>query len=774
MKRSVLVAIALPLLVFLAACTRDPKEVAKRYVATGNKYFDRGQYKEASIMYRRALQKNMRDGQAHYHLGLVEMRLGMLGEAQRSLLRANDIDPKNMDVLANLGDVEMTIYQVDPVTYKSFLDDAVETSKKMAKNDPKSFAGYRLNGYIALAKKDVPGAIQNFQAANQAKPDEPDVVEALVRALYANKQPELAERTAKDLIAKHKDFGPIYDILYMAYASTNRIADAEQILKEKVANNPTNGSYMSQLAFHYFLARRPDDMNATLQKLTSDPKKIPQCYLLAGDLLMKIGATDRALQQYQQGEKVDPKEKLVYGKRQAEALVRLGRTNEAEKIVAELLKSNPKDTETVAMHASMLLQSKDPKQVQKAIDELQPLVASTPSTQRSALLMLHFNLARAYLAKGDSSSLDQARLQLQEALKINKEYVPAQLMLADLELTRGDSTQAVQTADAVIARIPNSLPAHLIRTRGLMAMGEMDQSRQEIEAILRASPTSNDARYQLAVLNFAERKYQDAEDNFELLSKMNDPRAFMGIVNCKAQLGQIDSAISMVQDRLRQTPDQSKLHALLVELNVHAKHYDEAIRELQGMIAKDPSTLNYVRLGQIQEFAGQKDAAVATYAKAAQLRPGDPKPILALGVLYDGMGRPEEAQRAYEQVLKLQPDNPVALNNLAYSKADQGIDLDQALTYAERARQKLPDDPNVADTIGLIYLRKNLVEDSVRVLSDLVNRAPNNATYRLHYATALFQKGDKAEARRELDAATRNGPSEKEKLQIQQLRQKLS
>jgi Flp pilus assembly protein TadD len=149
-------------------------------------------------------------------------------------------------------------------------------------------------------------------------------------------------------------------------------------------------------------------------------------------------------------------------------------------------------------------------------------------------------------------------------------------------------------------------------------------------------------------------------------------------------------------------------------------------------------------------------------------------PVLELALVYDVAGRPEEARQGYEQVLKIQPDNAAALNNLAYSMADQGVDLDKALSYAERARAKLPNDLDVSDTLALIYLRKNQVLESTHLLSDLVSKKPDRATYHLHYATALYQKGDKPGARKELDAATRTGPSDKEKLQIQELRQKLS
>ncbi len=50
----------LPIFVLAASCSRDPQVQAQRYVENGNKFFEKGKYKEASIMYRRALQKDLR------------------------------------------------------------------------------------------------------------------------------------------------------------------------------------------------------------------------------------------------------------------------------------------------------------------------------------------------------------------------------------------------------------------------------------------------------------------------------------------------------------------------------------------------------------------------------------------------------------------------------------------------------------------------------------------------------------------------------------------
>jgi len=564
--------------------------------------------------------------------------------------------------------------------------------------------------------------------------------------------------------------------LYIQYASANRPADAERILKEKVANNPKNSSYLFELAMHFFLTKNKDEMNAAITRIVSDPKTFPSGRMTAGEFFTRVNDLDRALSEYRAGEKSDPQNQFGYAKHEVEILARLGRNGEAAQLVGQLVKDHPKDTETVAMHAALLVQSKDPKQAQKAIDELSPLISTTPQNQPLALQVLHFNLARAYMAKGDATSFEQARLQLEEALKIKTrtEYLPARLLLTELLLAKGESEKALKMANEVLDKAPNNLTAHLMRSLALARVGDFATARKELAAILHNSPNNSDAQYQLANLEFGEKHYKEAQAIFDGLMKSNDPRGLEGVVNCKMRLGDFESAIQLLQDRIKQEPDRADYHRVVAEIETEARRFDDAIGEYNALIRKDPSAFNYTRVADIQRRAGRLDDCIVNLKKAHELLPRELLPILQLGMAYDLTGRAEEARKAYEEVLKIQPDNAEALNNLAYSKADQGVDLDQALTYAERARTKIPDSLDISDTIGLIYLRKNLIDDSVRVLSDVVSRAPGNATFRLHYAMALYQKGDKPAAKKELEQAVRNGPSEKEKLRIQELRLKLS
>jgi len=153
--------------------------------------------------------------------------------------------------------------------------------------------------------------------------------------------------------------------------------------------------------------------------------------------------------------------------------------------------------------------------------------------------------------------------------------------------------------------------------------------------------------------------------------------------------------------------------------------------------------------------------------------PNDPVPVLELAMLYDVTGRNDMARKEYEKVLKMDPNNEFALNNLAYSQADDGVDLDNALAYAKRAQQRRPADPNIKDTLGLIYIKKSLTDDGLRILTELVQSDPKNATYRLHLAMALYQKGDKAKAKRELESAMQFKPTGKEQTRIKELMAKI-
>ena len=737
---------------------------AQRYVQNGNKFFEKGKYKEASIMYRRALQKDLKFGEAYYRLALTEINLAAYGDAVRALRRAVELQPDNADASIKLADIYMVAATQDKGNSPEYLKEAKELADKLLQKNAKSYDAHRIEGQIALLQNDAAGAVAQLKMAAQIKPDETDLALAYFQALVANKQTDEAEKLALAVIDKHKNFAPMYDVLYFHYMTDKKIAEAENVMKRKVENNPQQANFRVQLASHYLSTQQKPEFDKTIQAL-NDEKQYPDGHLVAGDFYFyRTRDFDAARAQYEAGEKAFPKERAIYQKRLVELLATTGKNAEANQLLATLLKENPKDTDAIAMRAALMLTTGDAAQITQAVNDLQSLVAKTPDNH-----LLRFNLARAYLAKNDA---EQARLQLEAAVKLRPDFIVARDMLARVYLAKKDYAKALKEAEETIALNKSDVQARLTRSTALMALGDGQKAREEIDTILQLAPNNSDARYQSAFLAWQQKDYKRAEAVFAEMSKANpkDSRGLLGVVETMSSENHLPQGIKLVEEALAKDPGRRDLELALANLYVRDTRYDAAIDRYQDLLKADPKSGDLLlRLAEAQRRKGDVNAAIDTFRRASQAAPTDARPLLQLGLLLDGTGRRDEAKPIYEQILKIQPDQPIALNNLAFIKAEDGQDLDEALTMAQRARQGLPNSPDIMDTLGWIYLKKNLSDDAIRTFKELVTADPNRAAYHYHYGMALLQKGDKVSAKRELETAIKFNPSKDDAGKIQKL-----
>src|SRR5436309_8164760 len=198
--------LSLVLVIFAAACSRDPNVVKLRYLNNGNKYFEKGKYKEASIMYRTALQKDAKFGEAYYRLALSDLKVGQPFEAVQHLRRAVELlkpgQPERMDARVKLADVYLDYLERSSKREAEIVEEVDRTADDLIKADAKSFDGHRLKGRMffvsaqgAASKQDakkmkeaLQSAIVEFRTVNSLKPTETSVVVYLARALTADQQ----------------------------------------------------------------------------------------------------------------------------------------------------------------------------------------------------------------------------------------------------------------------------------------------------------------------------------------------------------------------------------------------------------------------------------------------------------------------------------------------------------------------------------------------------------------------------------------------------------
>ncbi|MEI9811891.1 MAG: tetratricopeptide repeat protein [Acidobacteriota bacterium] len=765
MQRVLLLAF-LPLLLLLGACNRDPHQRAVRYVENGNKFYERAKYKEASIMYRRATPPTPtpRYGEAYYRLGLTAMKLGDPSSAYKMLLNATELSPKNTDAWIKLADLEILFGAAGGRQNEKLLDDALEHAKKIATLKDGEYDATRMQGQIALLHRELPDAVKFFERANQLKPDQAPLLLAYFAALAQNDQFPRAETVAKDLIAKQKTYAPIYDALYSQYMYRKMVPEAESIIRQKTANNPTNTQYVLQMAAHYASQNQPALLEQTMTRL-NDEKSFLDGHLVAGDFYyLRLREFDHARQQYEAGLKAFPKEKATYQKRLVELYAATNRGEDANRLLAEVIKDKPDDPEAIAMRAALRLTTGSREEVTLAVNDLQGLVSKMPTNH-----ILHYNLARGLLAKNE---IEPARIQLEETVKLRPDFVAAREILARIHLSKNDGAKALQEAETIIKFDPNNLAGHLAKSNALLMLHEREKAHAELDFITKTFPQNAEARYQVGYLAYEEKDFAKAALVFGDLHKTNprDMRGLVGVVETLASQNRLPDAVREMEGALTTEPDRRDLKIGVANLYVRGERYDEAVKKYQEVLSKDPKSADVLfKLAETYRRKGDLNQAIDTFRKASQAAPSDPAPLLQLGLLMDGTGRREQSKPIYEQILRIQQDHPIALNNLAFIKAEEGTDLDSALSMAQRALQAMPNQADITDTLGWVYIKKNLSQEAVRLFTDLVKRHPNNPVFRLHYGMALIQKGDRPAARRELETALKSDPSKDEASKIQEL-----
>jgi len=727
-------------------CSRSPGY----YIDHGNKLFDGGKYDEAALNYRKAIQKEARSGEANFRLGLAELKLGQGAEAYHAFTKADELLPDREDIKVQLGDLVLIAYLSDRQRPLKLYDQLARISRELLAKNPKSFDGLRFQGDLELSDGKFKEAADSFAKANQIRPMEPQVVSLWVEALFKEDEFGQGEKLAQQLIQKHPDYQVIYDLLYNRYMGLGRVADAEALLKEDIRNNPKDKQTFLQLANHYHKLQKQGEMIGTLQKLLDNPSVFPKSHMDVGDFYYSAGDQANALQQFQAGLREDPQDRVSYQKRITNVLIAQKRIDEALPMLDEIIRVRPDDLGSRAMRADLWLNSG--KNLDGALREFEDLVKKMPADE-----VLRFNLGRAFYAKGN---FEQARARFLEAAKQKNTYVAPRVELAALGQRRGNYAETLRYANEVRAIDPRQPAGRLWRCVGLTGTGDYQQARSEITSLLRDYPQSIDVQVVAAQLEMTQKRFANAEAVYRKLYKPGAPdlRPLQGVVNAEVSQSHFAPAVQLLTNELRLSPNSSKLHSILANTAAVAGNADLAIKEYQWVIDNNPRDVDaHIRLAGVYVSRGDTNSGLAQLQEAKKLEPQNSQVSQQLAYLEIG-GNEKAAIADYRHQLAIAPDDPAAMNNLALLLADTGGNLDEALGLVNKARQKVPTNPSFTDTLAWIYVKKNMNDTAVSVLSDLAKKYPHMAEFRYHLGVALLQKGDKQKAKAELEAGLSQEP----------------
>jgi tetratricopeptide (TPR) repeat protein len=138
----------------------------------------------------------------------------------------------------------------------------------------------------------------------------------------------------------------------------------------------------------------------------------------------------------------------------------------------------------------------------------------------------------------------------------------------------------------------------------------------------------------------------------------------------------------------------------------------------------------------------------------------------------------DEAEAKFEQVLKLDPDNPGALNYLGYMLADLNRRLDDAHDMIQKALDTDPDNGAYLDSLGWVYYRQERFDLAERFLVRSLEQFKRDPVVHSHLGDVYHKLGRNAQAQqhwqRSLEEWESSPKADRDPVEIQKVREKLN
>ena len=256
------------------------------------------------------------------------------------------------------------------------------------------------------------------------------------------------------------------------------------------------------------------------------------------------------------------------------------------------------------------------------------------------------------------------------------------------------------------------------------------EAENTIRSGIKVSPDSAVGYYYLGRISVEARDFDKATTHFEQAVTLNaafEP-AYVALGSVYEAKQDRDKAIGIYRRYLQGVnPRNREIRHHLIRLQVSAKQYDEALQELEGMLAEDPSDLDaQLRLGLVYGEQKNYPKAIQQLNQILTVRPAELKVRDYLGYLYEETKDYAKAVEAYRHNLTLEPsyfEGHLHLGVLQY-RLKQYADAIQHLREAGRLNPKQPESYIV---LGLSHFQSEQYEPSLQAFLEGIRYNPDNA-----------------------------------------------
>ncbi|KAA6464776.1 tetratricopeptide repeat protein [Acidobacteria bacterium AB60] len=677
--------------------------------------------------FREVLKEDPANRDAHYNLGVLLMLKGAPALAVAQFQQVHPADPptrlqlvrayfaskqtalalreaatlsseqeKNVQVHFSLGVLLASEKQYKPAQLELEKADALQ---------PGTFEILFNLGEDLYRSGDLGAAQAVLARALRARPDSPETLYLMAQVDVDQSRP----LDALDLLIRARKADPqnIDIVFLMARISMSQdyFEDAIPLLESGLKSAPSRPDLLAALGESYFMAGQSEKSIEIFNKLI-EVEGSARSYAFLGLSYRNLGRFDEAIQQFQQGLKLDPKNALC--------LFNLG-----------YIAARQGDAAGAETYLQKALQLKP--DFADALLELANLRIAAQKRQEAAELLRHY-------------------------VKVSRDPATGYYKLAMIERALHD-TAAAERDLAIFKNVSRSAPSlsgpfpyqHLfdfLDNRSQLAASDRRQlDISQLTERIKQHPDQAEDLYLLAEAYLSDGKLENAKDTVAQLDKASDGdyRTLTGTGVLLARYHLYDAAIEHFQAALKINPKADDVRFDLADALFRAHQYPQALEAATQVSPEGQKDEAYLALlGDIYAHTGDTQRASAIYRDAIARNPDNDQDYLSLSLIQLRVG---DRNSAKETLLKAQqrvPGSGKIYWGLGLLSAADGNDA-QAAQQFERAVDLLPEWPGGYSTLGVFYFQSGQFEKAKEVLNRFKNSTVGGALYISRIEQALDQ-----------------------------------
>ncbi len=703
---------------------------------------------EAIIWFKKALQLDHEMPLAHYRLGQIYHQKGNAKVAYGQLYRAVQLDPELKEARKEL--IFLLVENRD-------LDQIVSTCEDYLKINGDDEEVYLILGNSLAYQKKFDEAAAILKSASEKYPENETILINLARIHVINGAVEVGRTMLENLVKESpanidarislsevygvigrydltlltleslkKDFPEdtrSYQLLAQLALKKNHPEEAMTVLSEAESKGVhDSGIFRMQAMILHRDGNKEEALNyfkKAVDSATEESRSLNQ--MILADYYSYLKKYKEAQQILETVISEDSSKKKLKS-RVVELFLLQGEFEQAKSSVDALLEEDSGDARGHYLKGLMMMREKDVAAARKQFSKAQELAPDAAENQ--------FMYGLTFVDESQDISITE----ISEAVKKNPNLLKARMALAELCAKKGDFQASLEELDRIIEKQPHEKRARVLRISVLLKMSRPEMALADAQYLVENEPEVSWHRFRLAEIYFFTKEYDKALPLYLTLQeeKPDSVQVLNRIISIHMLNSEQDKALEIVDTFLVKYPDSSGAVLTKAKIYLSQGYLELAENVLLAEVEKGRDVASLLMLAGLYQTKKDNDQVVYYYKKALEILPGNVSVLMNLADFYLKNEMYRQSIEVYEEVLEQKSDFLAAMNNLAFLYTEVGGNQDRALELAVTAAKALPENPDVADTLGWIYVVRQSYTQAEPYLKQALEARPDNPTILYH------------------------------------------